>query len=232
MARGINKVIIIGNIGQDPEVKYMPSGGAVTNVSVATSETWKDKNTGEPQERTEWHRVVFFNRLGEVAGEYLKKGSKVYIEGSLRTRKWQAEDGTDRYTTEIVASEMQMLDGRGSAQPEAHGSDGSQAGHNQFDNTNGFDQQNNQQGNGFQQQAPQNAQQNQHNRQQQPQQNNQPNRQQQAPQNTQHNRQQQPPQNRQPAQNNRQQPQGQQHPQNQQPAGFDSFDDDIPFESE
>lgn len=113
MARGINKVILIGNIGQDPEVKYMPSGGAVTNVSLATSETWKDKNTGQPQERTEWHRVVFFNRLGEIAGEYLKKGSKVYVEGSLRTRKWQAQDGTDRYTTEIVASEMQMLDGRG-----------------------------------------------------------------------------------------------------------------------
>lgn len=113
MARGINKVILIGNIGQDPEVKYMPSGGAVTNVSVATSETWKDKNTGQPQERTEWHRVVFFNRLGEIAGEYLRKGSKVYIEGSLRTRKWQGQDGTDRYTTEIVASEMQMLDGRG-----------------------------------------------------------------------------------------------------------------------
>lgn len=113
MARGINKVILIGNIGQDPEVKYMPSGGAVTNVSVATSETWKDKNTGQAQERTEWHRVVFFNRLGEIAGEYLRKGSKVYIEGSLRTRKWQAQDGTDRYTTEIVASEMQMLDGRG-----------------------------------------------------------------------------------------------------------------------
>lgn len=116
MARGINKVILIGNIGQDPEVKYMPSGGAVTNVSVATSETWKDKNTGQPQERTEWHRVVFFNRLGEIAGEYLKKGSKVYIEGALRTRKWAAQDGTDRYTTEIVASEMQMLDGRGDNQ--------------------------------------------------------------------------------------------------------------------
>lgn len=113
MARGINKVILIGNVGQDPEVKYMPSGGAVTNISVATSETWKDKNTGQPQERTEWHRVVFFNRLGEIAGEYLRKGSKVYVEGALRTRKWQAQDGTDRYTTEIVASEMQMLDGRG-----------------------------------------------------------------------------------------------------------------------
>lgn len=112
MAKGINKVILIGNVGQDPEVKYMPSGGAITNVSVATSETWKDKNTGQPQERTEWHRVVFFNRLGEIAGEYLRKGSKVYIEGSLRTRKWTAQDGTDRYTTEIVASEMQMLDGK------------------------------------------------------------------------------------------------------------------------
>ena len=113
MARGINKVILIGNVGQDPEVKYMPSGGAVTNISVATSESWKDKNTGQQQERTEWHRVVFFNRLGEIAGEYLRKGSKVYIEGSLRTRKWQAQDGSDRYTTEIVANEMQMLDGRG-----------------------------------------------------------------------------------------------------------------------
>lgn len=113
MARGINKVIIVGNCGQDPETRYLPSGGAVTNVSVATSESWKDKNTGEQQERTEWHRIVFFNRLGEIAGEYLKKGSKVYVEGSLRTRKWQGQDGSDRYTTEIVASEMQMLDSRG-----------------------------------------------------------------------------------------------------------------------
>ena len=113
MARGINKVIIVGNCGQDPETRYLPSGGAVTNVSLATSESWKDKNTGEQQERTEWHKVVFFNRLGEIAGEYLKKGSKVYVEGSLRTRKWQGQDGSDRYTTEIVASEMQMLDSRG-----------------------------------------------------------------------------------------------------------------------
>lgn len=112
MARGINKVIIVGNLGQDPETRYMPSGGAVTNVSIATSETWKDKNTGQPQERTEWHRVVFFNKLGEIAAQYLKKGSKVYVEGSLRTRKWQGQDGSDRYTTEIVASDMQMLDGR------------------------------------------------------------------------------------------------------------------------
>jgi single-strand DNA-binding protein len=113
MARGINKVILIGNLGRDPETRYMPSGGAVTNVTLATSDTWKDKNTGEQQERTEWHRVVFFNRLGEIAGEYLKKGSKVYVEGSLRTRKWQGQDGQDRYTTEIVASEMQMLDSKG-----------------------------------------------------------------------------------------------------------------------
>ncbi|WP_439135168.1 single-stranded DNA-binding protein [Pseudomaricurvus sp.] len=113
MARGVNKVILVGNIGQDPEMKYMPSGNAVTNISVATSEQWKDKQTGQPQERTEWHRVVFFNRLAEIAGEYLRKGSKVYIEGSLRTRKWQGQDGQDRYTTEIVASEMQMLDSRG-----------------------------------------------------------------------------------------------------------------------
>jgi single-strand DNA-binding protein len=113
MARGINKVILIGNLGKDPETRYMPSGGAVTTVTLATSDSWKDKNTGEQQERTEWHRVVFFNRLGEIAGEYLKKGSKVYVEGSLRTRKWQGQDGQDRYTTEIVASEMQMLDSKG-----------------------------------------------------------------------------------------------------------------------
>ncbi|UTW46718.1 single-stranded DNA-binding protein [bacterium SCSIO 12696] len=122
MARGINKVILVGNCGQDPETRYMPSGGAVTNISVATSETWKDKQTGQPQERTEWHRVVFFNRLGEIAGEYLKKGSKVYVEGSLRTRKWQGQDGQDRYTTEIVASEMQMLDSRGGMGQDNYGS--------------------------------------------------------------------------------------------------------------
>jgi len=113
MARGVNKVIIVGNCGQDPETRFMPSGGAVTNLSIATSESWKDKTSGEPQERTEWHRVVFFNRLAEIAGEYVKKGSKLYVEGSLRTRKWQGQDGQDRYTTEIVASEMQMLDSRG-----------------------------------------------------------------------------------------------------------------------
>lgn len=113
MARGINKVILIGNLGSDPETRYLPSGGAVTNVRLATSESWKDKQTGQAQERTEWHQVVFFNRLAEIAGEYLKKGAKVYVEGSLRTRKWQDQNGQDRYTTEIVASEMQMLDGRG-----------------------------------------------------------------------------------------------------------------------
>ena len=113
MARGVNKVIIVGNCGQDPETRFMPSGGAVTNLSIATSESWKDKTSGEPQERTEWHSVVFFNRLAEIAGEYVKKGSKLYVEGSLRTRKWQGQDGQDRYTTEIVASEMQMLDSRG-----------------------------------------------------------------------------------------------------------------------
>lgn len=194
MARGINKVILIGNIGQDPEVKYMPSGGAVTNVSVATSETWKDKNTGQPQERTEWHRVVFFNRLGEIAGEYLKKGSKVYIEGSLRTRKWQAQDGTDRYTTEIVASEMQMLDGRGDNAGMGGGMGGgamnAAAIANSFDQTpqynnapaqGGYNQGGGNQGGGYQQQPSR------------------------AP----------------------QQPQQTSAPH--QPAGFDSFDDDIPF---
>lgn len=112
MARGINKVILIGNVGVDPEVRYMPNGNAVTTLSIATSETWKDKQTGEKQERTEWHRVVCFNRLGEIAGEYVKKGSRLYIEGSLRTRKWQDQQGQDRYTTEIIANEMQLLDSK------------------------------------------------------------------------------------------------------------------------
>ena len=112
--RGENKVILVGNLGQEPETRYMPNGGAVTNISIATSETWKDKSSGQMQERTEWHRVVFFNKLAEIAGEYLKKGSKVYVEGALRTRKWQDQSGSDRYTTEIVANEMQMLDAKGS----------------------------------------------------------------------------------------------------------------------
>ncbi|MDZ7661296.1 single-stranded DNA-binding protein [Thiohalophilus sp.] len=113
MARGINKVILVGNLGRDPEVRYSANGAAIANVSIATSESWKDKNTGEQVEKTEWHRVVMFRRLGEIAGEYLKKGSKVYIEGKLQTRKWQDKEGHDRYTTEIVANEMQMLDSRG-----------------------------------------------------------------------------------------------------------------------
>lgn len=115
MARGINKVILVGNVGADPDVRYLPNGNAVTTLSVATSETWKDKTTGEKQDRTEWHRVVCFNRLGEIAGEYIRKGSKLYVEGSLRTRKWQDQQGQDRYTTEIVASDIQMLDSKGNS---------------------------------------------------------------------------------------------------------------------
>ncbi len=172
MARGINKVILIGNLGQDPEMRAMPSGGAVTNLTIATSESWKDKQTGQPQERTEWHRVVFFNRLAEIAGEYLKKGSKVYIEGSLRTRKWQDKNtGADRYTTEIVANEMQMLDSRGGGE----GMGGGQGG-----------------GQGYAQQGAPAAQ---------------PQRAQQAP----------------------AQAQPQPAPAQNEPAGFDNFDDDIPF---
>ena len=119
MAKGINKVIIVGNLGRDPETRFMPSGGAVTNVSVATSKSWRDRESGEQKERTEWHRVVFFNRLAEIAGEYLKRGSKIYLEGELRTREWERE-GQKHYTTEIVANEMQMLDSKGSM--EAGGS--------------------------------------------------------------------------------------------------------------
>ena len=111
--KGINKVILVGHLGNDPEVRYSGSGAAIANISLATSEAWKDKQTGEQNERTEWHRVVMFNRLGEIAGEYLRKGSLVYIEGKLQTRKWQDKDGQDRYSTEVVANEMQMLGGRG-----------------------------------------------------------------------------------------------------------------------
>ena len=113
MARGVNKVILIGNLGADPETKSMPSGMQVANIRLATSESFKDKQTNEWQERTEWHNVAMFGRLAEVAGEYLRKGSKVYIEGKLRTRKWQDKQGNDRYSTEVIANEMQMLDGRG-----------------------------------------------------------------------------------------------------------------------
>jgi single-strand DNA-binding protein len=112
MARGVNKVILVGNLGKDPEIRYTPSGSAVANVTIATSDQWKDKQTGEQQERTEWHRVVFFNRLAEVVGEYVKKGQQIYVEGRIQTRKWQDQSGQDRWTTEIVGNEMQMLGGR------------------------------------------------------------------------------------------------------------------------
>jgi single-strand DNA-binding protein len=115
MARGINKVILIGNLGADPETRAMPSGTTVANLRIATSESWRDKQSGEQQERTEWHRVALFGRLAEIAGEYLKKGSQVYIEGSLRTRKWQDKQGNERYSTEIIGNELQMLGGRGGA---------------------------------------------------------------------------------------------------------------------
>ncbi|MBI2993384.1 MAG: single-stranded DNA-binding protein [Gammaproteobacteria bacterium] len=121
MARGINKVILIGNLGDDPEVRYTAGGAAVANIRLATSESWKDKESGEKQERTEWHRVVFFGRLAEIVAEYLKKGSQVYVEGSLRTNKWQDKSGNDRYTTEIIASEMQMLGGRGGGSRDSTG---------------------------------------------------------------------------------------------------------------
>ena len=125
MSRGINKVILVGNVGLDPEARYMPNGGAVTNLSIATSETWKDKNTGEQQERVEWHRVIFYQRLAEVVAEYVKKGSKLYIEGRLRTRSWE-QDGVKRYATEIIASEMQMLDSRSGEQERPQQDRGSQ----------------------------------------------------------------------------------------------------------
>jgi len=112
MARGVNKVILIGNLGNDPDIRYTASGAAVANISLATAESWRDKESGEQQERTEWHRVVFFGRLAEIVGEYLKKGSQIYVEGRLQTRKWQDKEGNDRYTTEIVAGEMQMLGSR------------------------------------------------------------------------------------------------------------------------
>ncbi len=139
---GVNKVIIVGNLGKDPEVRFMPNGGAVANITVATSDSWKDKQTGEQKEKTEWHRVVMFGKLAEIAGEYLKKGSKVYLEGSLQTRKWTNQQGQDQYTTEIVLQGfngvMQMLDGKSS-----QGQGG------------GFANQGQQQSGGFQQQAPQ-----------------------------------------------------------------------------
>ncbi|MDA0679438.1 MAG: single-stranded DNA-binding protein [Proteobacteria bacterium] len=128
MARGVNKVILVGNLGNDPETKYMPSGSAVTNLSVATNESWKDKQTGEQKDRTEWHRVAMFGRLAEIAAEYLRKGSQVYIEGKLRTRKWQDQQGNDKYTTEIIADEMQMLGGRSGGGAPASGGSGDNGG--------------------------------------------------------------------------------------------------------
>ncbi|MCG2633989.1 MAG: single-stranded DNA-binding protein [Gammaproteobacteria bacterium] len=125
MARGINKVILVGNLGKDPEIRYTQSGSPIANITVATSESWKDKQTGEKREQTEWHRVVFFNRLAEIVEQYLRKGSQIYVEGRLQTRKWQDKDGADRYTTEIVGSEMQMLGGRGGDQGGAPVSGGS-----------------------------------------------------------------------------------------------------------
>jgi single-strand DNA-binding protein len=146
VARGINKVILIGNLGADPETRYMPSGKAVTNIRIATSDSWKDKTTGEQQERTEWHNVAMFDRLAEIAAEYLRKGSQVYIEGRIRTRKWQDKtDGKDRYTTEIIANEMQMLGSRGGSAGAGAGASsraapvpepvpaGSSGGHGEFD---------------------------------------------------------------------------------------------------
>lgn len=121
MARGINKVILVGNLGADPETRAMPSGSSVTNIRIATTESWKDKNTGDQQERTEWHSIAFFGRLAEIAGEYLNKGSQVYVEGKLRTRKWQDREGNDRWTTEVVANELQMLGGRAGAGAPAQG---------------------------------------------------------------------------------------------------------------
>jgi len=121
MARGVNKAIILGNVGQEPEVRYMPSGSAVTEVSVATTEQWKDKSSGEKQERTEWHRITFFGRLAEIVGEYIRKGSKIYVEGLIRTEKWQDKQGNDRYTTKIVATELQMLDSRDSSNNNQQG---------------------------------------------------------------------------------------------------------------
>lgn len=133
--KGINKVIIVGTLGTDPEARQMPNGDAVTNISVATSESWVDKNSGNKQERTEWHKIVFFKKLAEIAAQYLKKGSQVYIEGQLRTRKWQDKDGQDRYTTEIIGDQMQMLGGKseGQEKPQPANAQGSQKYPDPFD---------------------------------------------------------------------------------------------------
>lgn len=161
MAKGVNKVILVGNVGGDPEVRYMPSGSAVANISVATSETWKDKQTGQPQERTEWHKVVFFNKLAEIVEKYVRKGSKLYIEGSLRTKQWE-QDGVKRYSTEIVADQMQMLDSQSSQNGNYQGQQQQQGqyqqqppqGHHPNAGATTMHQPPQQQG-GYQQQAPQ-----------------------------------------------------------------------------
>ena len=220
---GVNKVIIVGNLGKDPEVRFMPNGGAVANITVATSDTWKDKQTGEQKEKTEWHRVVMFGKLAEIAGEYLKKGSKVYLEGSLQTRKWTNQQGQDQYTTEIVLQGfngvMQMLDGKSSGQQGGFSQQGQQQSQGQA--SGGFAQQGQQQSGGFQQQqAPQ-------------QQFNKPAQQggfsqQQAPQQPSSGFQQQAPQQQGGFSQQGQQPQQQAPKVNPQEPSID-FDDDIPF---
>ena len=154
---GVNKVIIIGNLGQDPEVRFMPNGKAAANFTVATSDKWKDKQTGEQKEKTEWHRITMFERLAEVAGEYLKKGSKVYLEGKLQTRKWQNQQGVDQYTTEILVNKLEMLDSKSQGTSPAPQQQGQQTG--------GFQPQGQQQGGGFTQQPSQQLAQKRHNQQ-------------------------------------------------------------------
>ena len=152
--RSVNKVVLVGNLGKDPEMRYMPNGNAVANLTLATTESWKDKQTGERKDKTEWHRLTVFNRLGEMCGEYLKKGAKIYVEGKLQTRKWQGQDGQDRYTTEVVVSEIQMMDSRNNNQGQNQGQS-----QGQYQPTNNAPQQNEQPqqswGNAPQQNAPQ-----------------------------------------------------------------------------
>ncbi|MCL7929245.1 single-stranded DNA-binding protein [Halomonas llamarensis] len=206
MARGINKVILIGNLGQDPEVRFTPSGTAVANLNLATTDTWMDRQSGQRQERTEWHRIVLFNKTAEIAQQYLKKGSKVYIEGRLQTRKWQDQNGQDRFTTEIVGNDMQMLDSRGGGDSQGGGM--SQGHYQGAQQGGGYpQQQNTPQGNPYQgggqpqQNGPQPA----------PNQQGTPAQPQQGQQNNQHNNQQ---------NNNYGAPD---------PGNFDDFDDEIPF---
>ncbi|OLO02913.1 MULTISPECIES: single-stranded DNA-binding protein [Salinicola] len=155
MARGVNKVILIGNLGQDPEVRFLPSGNPVCNLRIATTDSWTDRQSGQRQERTEWHSVVLFNKLAEIAQQYVKKGSRIYIEGRLQTRKWQGQDGQDRYSTEIVGNDMQMLDSRGGGQggdyqPQGQYGGAAQGGYDQG----GYDQSSPQQGGNAQPQQP------------------------------------------------------------------------------